>query len=327
MASAAISRHTLSDNDMNKIAIAFAFDSRLLMPASVCISSLLMSADNDTFYDIYIIHSADESFKGSLLDSIPVHYSHCSISYRAVDSRFASAYQVRGITVATYYRLMLPELVPEYDKIIYSDVDIIFRTDLGKVYNVDLGSNLIAAALDLGMNLGKDGLKHISSVHGLCPGQYLQAGLLLLNLKQMREEDMVNKFMSLADRRFRFQDQDILNMACAGRISWLEPKYNMTDYSFYYGMRHRDEVSGLMDLRQIDEGMKSGNLHFNGHKPWKGYSVNFDIWWEYYRKSPFFDPEFYFEFFYRRLEEYDRLPLWKRIKILARYFVFGRKKD
>ena len=70
MASAAISRHTLSDNDMNKIAIAFAFDSRLLMPASVCISSLLMSADNDTFYDIYIIHSADESFKGSLLDSI-----------------------------------------------------------------------------------------------------------------------------------------------------------------------------------------------------------------------------------------------------------------
>lgn len=319
--------HIANDNDMNKIAIAFAFDRRLLMPASVCISSLLMSADDDTFYDIYIIHSADESFKGSVLDSIPEHYSRCSISYRTVDSRFASAYQVRGITVAAYYRLMLPELVPEYDKIIYSDVDIIFRTDLWKVYDIDLGSNLIAATLDLGMNLGEDGMKYISSVPGLSAGQYLQSGFIFLNLEQMRKEDLVKKFTDLAVRKFRFQDQDILNIACAGRISWLDPKYNMTDYSFYYGMHCRDVVSRLMDLRQIDEGMESGNLHFNGHKPWKGYSVNFDIWWEYYRKSPFFDPAFYFDFFYRRIEEYDRLPLWKRIKILARYFVFGRKKD
>ena len=53
--------------------------------------------------------------------------------------------------------------------------------------------------------------------------------------------------------------------------------------------------------------------------------MNFDIWWEYYRKSPFFDAKFYFDFFYSRLNEYDLLPLWKRIKILIRYFVYGRK--
>ena len=56
------------------------------------------------------------------------------------------------------------------------------------------------------------------------------------------------------------------------------------------------------------------------------YCVNFDIWWEYYRKSPVFDRQFYFDFFYSRLNELDRLSLWKRIKILVRYFVYGRSR-
>ena len=40
---------------MNIVPIVFAFDSNLLYPAHICISSLLMSAKSDTFYDIYIL--------------------------------------------------------------------------------------------------------------------------------------------------------------------------------------------------------------------------------------------------------------------------------
>ena len=68
-----------------------------------------------------------------------------------------------------------------------------------------------------------------------------------------------------------------------------------------------------------------GNLHFNGQKPWKEYCVNFDIWWEFYRKSPLYDEKYHFDFFYNKLDEYDHLTLWKRVKILLRFFVFGRK--
>ncbi len=71
--------------------------------------------------------------------------------------------------------------------------------------------------------------------------------------------------------------------------------------------------------------MYHGNIHFNGHKPWKKYSTNFDIWWEYYRKSPFFDEKFYFDFFYYRLNIFDQLSLLKRIKILVRYFIYGKR--
>ena len=99
----------------------------------------------------------------------------------------------------------------------------------------------------------------------------------------------------------------------------------MTDYSFYYALVERNLLQALYRNDVIDDAIKYGNLHFNGHKPWKKYCVNFDIWWEYYRKSPYFNEQFYFEFFYKKLDELDSLSLWKRIKILIRYFVYGKK--
>ena len=51
-----------------------------------------------------------------------------------------------------------------------------------------------------------------------------------------------------------------------------------------------------------------------------------DQWWEYYRKSPIYDPAFYFSFFNNKLEYLDQLSLIKRLKILLRYFILGRKK-
>ena len=100
----------------------------------------------------------------------------------------------------------------------------------------------------------------------------------------------------------------------------------MPDYSFYYSIKERDKLKTIFNSDLIENALKNGNLHFNGHKPWKKYCINFDIWWEYYRKSPFFDKKFYFEFYNYRLTELDRLPLIKRIKILIRYFLYGQYK-
>jgi lipopolysaccharide biosynthesis glycosyltransferase len=120
--------------------------------------------------------------------------------------------------------------------------------------------------------------------------------------------------------------QDILNIACRGKIKYLSLEYNMTDYSFQYSLTSPNKLSCYFSLEQIGRALECSNLHYNGHKPWKKYCVNFDIWWEYYRKSPYFNEQFYFKFFYKKLDELDSLSLWKRIKILIRYFVYGRAK-
>ena len=84
-------------------------------------------------------------------------------------------------------------------------------------------------------------------------------------------------------------------------------------------------LTAILKEGDIDKALKQGIVHYNGQKPWKGYCINFDLWWEYYRKSPFFNEKFYFDFFYHRLNIFDQLSLWKRIKILVRYFVYGKR--
>lgn len=311
---------------MRKVPIAFAFDNNLVFPACICISSLLMNAKSGTFYDIFILHSSKDSLDKRLLNKLPDSFKQCRIQYVQVDNTFDNAFEIRGITSATYYRLLIPELIPQYDRIIYADVDIIFRMDLSSLFEMDLGNNYIAATRELGMNFTEDGKKYINSMNELKLGEYIQAGFIVINSKVIREENIHLRFKEWSDKRLKFQDQDILNIVCRGRILYLSLEYNMTDYSYLLAVRKPALLKDLFSLETINYAMNYGNIHYNGHKPWKKYSVNFDIWWEYYRKSPFFNQEFYFEFFYKRLNELDQLSLWKRIKILVRYFVYGKRE-
>lgn len=309
---------------MNTVPIAFAFDNNLVMPACVCISSLLMSAKPDTFYDIFILHSPKEELTKEKLDLLPHYYSNCRLQYRKVDATFDDAFEIRGITTPTYYRLLIPDLIPEYDKVIYSDVDVIFRMDLSQLYQSDLAGYLLAATKDLGLNLSKEGKEYIVSTLGLIQGNYLQAGFIIMNNALMRKDKKEKQLKALAKQKYKHQDQDILNIACQGKVLYLPPCYNMTNYSYNYMLHNYDMVETLYTDEEIRFALSHGNIHYNGQKPWKGYCINFDIWWEYYRKSPFFDEKFYYDFFAKKLDEYDRLSLWKRIKILGRYFIHGR---
>lgn len=310
---------------MKVIPIAFAFDNNLVMPACICLSSLMMHANKDTFYDIFILHSEKEELDKETLNHLPQYYPNCRIQYREVDDTFDNAFEIRGITTPAYYRLVIPELIPEYDKVIYSDVDVIFRTDLSGLYAIELSDCFLAATYDWGMILGKDGRKHIEETEGLSVNDYIQSGILIMNAAKMRENCLVPVFKKLATYKYRFQDQDILNIACKYRKRMLPIQYNMTNYAFLYVHRHPEMLKQWCTDKDLSLAKQGLILHFNGQKPWKGYCVNFDIWWEYYRKSPFFDEKFYFDFFYNKLDELDRLTLWKRIKILVRYFIYGKK--
>jgi lipopolysaccharide biosynthesis glycosyltransferase len=204
-------------------------------------------------------------------------------------------------------------------------VDVIFRMDMSELYAMELDDNYIAATRDLGLNLSKDGVAYIESMPDLHLGEYIQSGFIILNNKAINKDRMVERFKLIAQRKMKYQDQDTLNIACYGKIYYLSLQYNMTDYSFEYAMDNRKLLYSWFDEVEIETAIAIGNLHYNGHKPWKKYCVNFDIWWEYYRKSPFYDPKYHFDFFYKKLDELDQLPLIKRIKILVRYFVYGRK--
>ena len=310
---------------MNTVPIAFAFDNNLVMPACICLSSLMMNAYEDTFYDIFILHSSNSPLKHDLLDRLPSHFKNCKIHYREVDDTFANAFEIRGITVSTYYRLLIPELIPEYDKIIYSDVDVIFRDDLSTIYlNTDL-SDCYVAGVNALVPFIPDFKAYYQNLNWVDIGSIIYAGNIIFNSRKIRDDKLVGQFKKLAKNKYRFQDLEVLNIACQGKISYLSPSFCVTTYFMELSLYNKNVLMDYWNDREISTALKKGTVHYNGQKPWKGFCVNFDIWWEYYRKSPYFDEKFYFDFFYNRLNELDQLSLWKRIKILIRYFVYGKK--
>lgn len=309
---------------MKIVPIVFAFDNNLVLPACICIASLLVNAKEDTFYDIFILHSEKENLNKTELDKIPHYFPNCKIQCRVVDETFDESFEIRGITTPAYYRLLIPELIPEYDKIIYSDVDVIFRSDLSDFYLSTDMQDCYIAGVNSFAHLIPENLTYYERM-GMDARGIIYSGNLIFNSKKIIEDNIIPEFRSLALNEYKFQDMDILNIVCKDKIKYLPPEFCLTTYISQWAVYNRSRLNEFWEDEIIDRALSKGIVHYNGQKPWKGFCVNFDIWWEYYRKSPFFDEKYYFDFFYNHLNELDQLSLWKRIKILIRYFVFGRK--
>ena len=314
-------------DDMNTVPIVFAFDNNLVFPACVCLSSLMMSAKETTFYDIFILYPSSDEFERKDIDKVQEFYPNCRIQYIAVDDTFAEAFEIRGITTPAYYRLLIPELIPQYDKILYSDVDVIFRSDLYDIYSsTDMQGCLLAGVNSLS-HLVPAYAKYYTERLKRNPRSIVYSGNLIFNGKQMREEHTTEKLIEHRGQKYMFQDMDILNVVCEGRIKFLSPCFCLSTFIAEQAIYGREKLTEIWTDQEIATALSSGIVHYNGQKPWQGWCINFDIWWEYYRKSPFFDEKFYFDFFYNKLNEHDQLPLWKRVKILLRYFVIGRQQS
>ncbi|MEI2274387.1 glycosyltransferase family 8 protein [Sphingobacterium sp. ML3W] len=310
---------------MNIIPIVFCFDDRLILPAGVCITSLLEHARPDTFYDIFILHASSCSYPSTgYLERLNERYVNFKINYRNVGTVFSDAFEIRNITVAAYYRLMIPDVISEYDKVMYHDVDVIFREDLSELFNSTDMSNYYVGGVSFTGGLQKQERAYLSKLQ-LNWQEYILSGNLILNLSLLRKDNIVMQFKKEVERsKYRYQDMDIINIVCKGKIKRLPPVFCGTIEIFE--LASKQQRQSLYSPAELAAVLQIGIVHYNGPKPWNTYCPNMDLWWEYYRNSLYYDPQFYFEFFYLKLDEYDRLPLLKRVKILARYFLKGRLK-
>lgn len=310
---------------MERIPIILTFDYNMSFPAAVCISSMMMSAKEDTFYDFFVLHAGEPPLITGL-EKIQEAFPNMRLQYRSVGDVFSGAFEIRGITEAAYYRLLAPELIPEYDKAIYADVDILFRMDLNRIYTIDVSDCFACAVRALGISNDTQGIAYLKSID-LDPRQYYVSGFLLMNLQKMRENKLVPQFIKQAENRYKYQDQDILNIVCKGYLKSLPCQVSMDVFAFKcFSMGQYNAIAEYKEI-EVQDALRNSNIHYNGIKPWKGLCPNFDQWWECYRKSPIYDPKVYFSFFYDKLDYLDQLPLIKRLKILARYFIVGKKKS
>lgn len=116
----------------------------------------------------------------------------------------------------------LVEQLPQLDKVLFLDGDILVMGDLGELYDTDLGSNILAGMRELRAEKW-DFHKIIGTTH------YFNSGVMLLNLKQMREERLGERLVQTqiqAPDTWRTADQDTFNVVCEGRTHYLHPRWN-----------------------------------------------------------------------------------------------------
>lgn len=278
----------------NQIPIIFAIDNNVVMQCGVTITSLLKNVNEDTFYDIFILCNA--SLPDVSRERLSVAFAgecNCSISFVDVGSVYNETKLNGHVTTATYYRLLIPSLFPQFDKAFYSDVDVIFQQDLADLYaNEFADGELLAAVRDLAID---DKFFFNSSLPenvGCNTKAYFNAGFLLMNLKAMRDESVATALDEHAKLTYPQNDQDVLNIVSKGRVRMLPSLYNfqLTHFVNYCWGRKQIEIG----FRQL---FQKGTLHYTGpDKPWNSLqSVAADAWWHYYRLSPFYDDAFYFQ--------------------------------
>ena len=286
-------------NQIN-VPIVFSTDHNFVMQTGVCILSLLMNAV-DEFYDIHILIAKDVTDEDKQKLKQTVEPYSAKLNFVCMDDSFSGAYEIRNISIASYYRLLIPWLLPQYDKVIYADVDMIFQIGLGEVYNIDIGDNYVAGVRVLAPFVSK-GYRDNAVSLGLDINNYINAGFLIINSRKQREDDLKNIYLSHAAKKYVYQDQDIINIVCKNRINPLPLQYNVGAHLYKLYLERRADLFTYYAENEVLQALNKGVLHYVGmNKPWKAFCFRFDIWWYYYRCSLFYNVDNYMSSFSRML--------------------------
>lgn len=275
------------------IPVVFSTDHNFIVPTSVAILSMLKCSTSD--FDIFVLQTPEvtEEDRKNLEDSIRGFNSR--IQFITIGNEFSQSFEVRGITKISYYRLLIPWLIPNYDWILYLDGDIIVKRDLKGIFNYVTDSDkLVYGVRTTGTVLDPDFSQHILSL-GLDNTQYINGGVLLFNCTLMRKQNLKEQFLNHSDKEYFYQDQDIINLVCKDKIGWLPLKFN-TSLLLMTVDKNKVIKSGISTNNDFMDAIKEpAIIHYAGKKPWKTFTPNWYDWWHIYSLSPAYNPQFDWE--------------------------------
>jgi lipopolysaccharide biosynthesis glycosyltransferase len=238
-----------------EIVVVCAADNRYAMQVAVTIRSILENLSNDRKLVQFIIDGGiNKHNKRKILNTIDSE--RCELKWISNPDALLENIQVlrdfsignnlaepKHITIAAYYRILIPELLPHnYKKAIYLDSDLIVNSDLGQLWDIDMGENYLLAIQD-------QGSPYVSSPAGLINYQelgispnakYFNSGVLVIDLEKWRANNISSQALEyLRNKRelIRWHDQDALNIVLAGKWKDIHPRWNQMpeifDFSFW----------------------------------------------------------------------------------------------
>ena len=179
------------------------------------------------------------------------------------------------VSPVSYYRYIIPELSPQLDKALYLDGDLVVNGSLEKLWDTDITDYLCAGVHDLWI----ENINYKPQIGFSSDELYINAGVLLLNIPKMREKKIYEKLCETTislGKQIQFQDQDIINIVCRGRVKELPERYNFTTENAIKHPQERD---------------KAAIIHYTGRaKPWSVWKCpnpQSRLYFDYLKKTPY----------------------------------------
>ena len=137
-------------NNKKVIPIFYAADDNYLPYLAVSLSSMKDNASKEYFYEIYVLNAgmAKETLE-RLKAYEDENFRITSVDVTSKMEKVKDSLQLRDYyTGATYYRIFIANMFPQYEKALYIDGDTVLLGDISELFNVDLQDNLIGAIPD-----------------------------------------------------------------------------------------------------------------------------------------------------------------------------------
>lgn len=284
----------------NVVPVVLAANQNYVPILYTCIKSIVNHTSPDRDYEIYIFHTDIEAENQSVIKK-DFASSNIHIAFVDVTSRVAG-YKLKAkghITTETYYRFLILDILKEYAKVLYLDCDMIILRDIAELYDVELGNNLIGAVIDpdfAGQCNGANGdteryCREILKLKD--PLTYFQAGVLLFHVAELNQKITVKELFEMSDAGiYKYSDQDILNIICEGRVTFLDMAWNMITDCNHYRWHHVIKSAPYYILDAYEQARKNPYIiHYAGTaKPWKNPQEDFaKEFWKVARTTDYYE--------------------------------------
>lgn len=222
------------------ISVSFCISDSYAQHLAVVIASLLVN-NPDCDFVFHVVHHSILPDTEAKLRELERMYPRHRIVFHAIDetafARFPLPATLMHVTREMYYRYLLPEILRDEHRTIYSDVDVLCRDGgIRALWEMDLGGRAMGAVRKLAGN-SRPYIDHMVRLGMDASSPSYFSGLLVMDLEKLRGEQFAAACMRTTDEKadeLVFPDMDVINVLMEGRMADIDPLWNMTErYSFF----------------------------------------------------------------------------------------------
>lgn len=263
------------------IPVFFTIDEAYAPYLAVAANSLIRNASPRYDYRLIVLHQGLSQETMARLRQLERPYAKFRFvairqSFDQFSDHISDRLRADYFTLTIFFRLFIPDMFPEYDKAIYLDSDVVVTGDISALYETELGDRLLGACLDLSIHDIPELVTYITDAMGAGKERYFNSGVLLMNLRRLREVHLAERFLEV-HKRWHFDciapDQDYLNALCMGQVLYLDPRWDTMPN------RAKPEVAHPL------------LIHYNlFEKPWMYDGIQYAaVFWHYAMTSGYMD--------------------------------------